>query len=722
MKIRVKQRDITDCGAACLASVAAYYKVKMPVARIRQFAGTDKKGTNVLGLIEASAKLGFLAKGVRGEWESLFKIPKPAIAHVVVNKSLHHYVVLIKTTPGYIEIMDPKDGELHKLEHNEFKDMWTGVLILITPGEKYKIRDETTGLYKRLWELVKPCRGVLVQTLIGSLVYSILGLTMSIYVGRLIDNVIPGENLNLLNVLGIAMLAVLIIRFFLSLFQSIFILKTGQRIDATLILGYYQHLLKLPQSFFDNMRTGEIISRINDAVKIRLFVNDVAISFALNIFILVVSFAIMFTFYWKLALILLFTLPVYIIIYIVSDRLNKAVQRKIMERSADVEAHLVESLNSAGTIKRFGLEDYSNLKTELRFIDLLGTLYSSGINGIFSAGTTGFFTQLFTILLLWIGTAFVIKSQITPGELLSFYSVLGYFTAPVISLISFNRILQDARIAADRLFEIFDLETEETENKVEITKDMTGDIRFENVSFRYGTRVDVFSDLSLVIKKGQVTAITGESGSGKTTLISLLQNLYPLQGGRIYFGKYDMGNISNGSLRKIVSVVPQRIDLFSGNVADNIAVGAFEIDMKRVIEICESLGMNSFIQQLPGGFNTYLGENGAVLSGGQKQRIAVARALYREPEILILDEATSSLDALAEKFVQDAVSMLRKQGKTVIIIAHRLSTISVAERIIMLEKGKVVQDGTAEELSAVDGPFRRMIKTQLPYTAELIDN
>ncbi|TAL71183.1 MAG: peptidase domain-containing ABC transporter [Bacteroidetes bacterium] len=722
MSIKVKQRDITDCGAACLASVAAYYNLKLPVARIRQLAGTDKKGTNVLGLVEAAGKMGFLAKGVRGEWDSLFKIPKPAIAHVIVREVLQHYVVLVKTTDKYIEIMDPGDGALHKVPHEEFRKQWTGVLVLIAPGEKFTVRNNNISTSTRFFRLIKPNRGILIQSLIGALVFSVLGLSMSIYVGKLVDNVLPGGNINLLNLLGVAMVIIILLRLLLSFFQTIFILKTGQKIDATLILGYYQHLLKLPQTFFDNMRTGEIISRIGDAVKIRVFVNDVSISLVLNVFILIVSFTLMFTFFWKLALIMLIVVPLYALIYYISNRLNRKVQRGVMERAADLEAQLVESLNSAGTIKRFGLEDFSNLKTETKFVSLLEIIYKSGLNGIFSSSSTSLISQLITILVLWVGAGFAISSQITPGELLSFYSVVGYFTGPVTGIIGFNRTLQDAKIAADRLFEIFDLEIEDEANRIELKPDMVNDIHFENVKFRYGTRVDVFDSLSLIIKRGEITAVAGESGSGKTTLVSLLQNLYPLQSGHIRIGRYDLSHVTNQSLRKVVSVVPQKIDLFAGNVVDNIAVGDFNPDMGRVIEVCDKLGMTKFIEQLPHGYNTYLGENGASLSGGQQQRIAIARALYRNPEILILDEATSSLDSVAETFVQNTLRLLKEESKTVIVIAHRLSTISVAQRVIVLDKGEVIQDGTFGELSVIEGHFRRMWMHQTIEIKETIKN
>jgi ATP-binding cassette subfamily B protein len=507
---------------------------------------------------------------------------------------------------------------------------------------------------------------------------------------------------------AIILILIILFRLLHGFFQTIFILKAGQRIDAILILGYYQHLLKLPQSFFDNMRTGEIISRIGDAVKIRVFINDVSINLILNIFILIVSFILMFTFFWKLALVMLVVVPFYFAIYRIYDRLNKKVQRKVMERGADLEAQLVESLNSAATIKRFSLEDYSNFKTETRFVALLETIYKSGLNSIFSSTASSSVTQLIILILLWTGTGFVLKTEITPGELLSFYAVVGYFTGPVTSIIGFNRSLQDAKIAADRLFEIFDLEIDDDSGKVEFKPEMISDISFENVKFRYGTRIDVFDSLNLKICKGEITAIVGESGSGKTTLVSLLQNIYPLQSGHIRIGKYDILHLSGKSLRKLVSVVPQRIDLFAGSLIENIAIGELDPDMNRILQVCEKLGMTKFVESLPNGLHTYIGENGANLSGGQKQRIAIARAIYRDPEILVLDEATSSLASLAETFVRDTIKFMKEVNKTVIVIAHRLSTINLEDRIIVLGKGIVVQEGTFAELSNAEGHFRQM--------------
>ena len=262
------------------------------------------------------------------------------------------------------------------------------------------------------------------------------------------------------------------------------------------------------------------------------------------------------------------------------------------------------------------------------------------------------------------------------------------------------------------MFEIFDLEVEDEKNKIEFTAEHVGDITFKNVDFRYGTRVEVFKALNLHIPKGKVTAVVGESGSGKTTLTSLLQNIYPLQSGNIYIGKFDLRYFTNESLRDAVVAVPQNIDLFAGTIVENIAVGEFNPNIQRIIEICTQLGMIEFIESLPNRFNTYIGEHGTSLSGGQKQRIAIARALYKNPEILILDEATSSLDSIAESFVQHTVELMRQKGKTVIVIAHRLSTIAMADNIIVLDNGKVVEQGVFKELIHSNGQFCRMWQHQ----------
>lgn len=697
---KIKQRDITDCGAACLASIASHYQLQIPVSRIRQYAGTDKRGTNVLGLIEAAEKLGFQAKGAKGALDSLSKIPLPAIAHVIFKSGLHHFVVIYKATKKEITFMDPLDGQYHKNKIAEFEKIWSGVIVLILPDESFTKGNQTTSNTKRFWQLIMPHKGIMIQALVGAVVYTVLGLSTSIYMQKLIDFVLPDGNIRLLNVLSIGMIVILVFQVFIGTFKTILGLQTGQLIDARLILGYYKHLLKLPKRFFDTMRVGEITSRINDAVKIRMFINDVALNMIVNVLIVGFSIGLMFLYYWKLAVIMLCIIPIYILIYWISNKVNKKWLRTLMENSAELETQLVESISTAGTIKRFGIEEYANTKTENKFYTLLNTIYKSSIKGLYLGTSADFVTRLFTIVILWAGAYFVINRELTPGELLSFYALIGYFTGPASSLIGANKSIQDALIAADRLFEIIDLEIESSnENKVELTTELIDDIHFKNVHFRYGTRAMVFEGLNLTIKKGNSTGIIGESGSGKSTLLSLLQNLYPLKEGNISIGGLDLQHISNKSLRKAVSVVPQQIDLFAGTVIENIAIGDYDPDMQKILKLSKMLGISDFIEQLPSGYNSLLGEQGVNLSGGQRQRIAIARALYRNPEILILDEATSNLDQLSESKVQETLEWFKSMGKTLILIAHRLNTIKNCDEILVLKEGKLIEKGTHEELS-----------------------
>jgi len=313
------------------------------------------------------------------------------------------------------------------------------------------------------------------------------------------------------------------------------------------------------------------------------------------------------------------------------------------------------------------------------------------------------------VVLLWVGAYMVVSQQLTTGELLSFYALVGYFTGPALSIVGANKSMQDALIAADRLFEIMDLEQEEGEGqKMKLKKGAQGNIIFHDVSFRYGTRAEVFKEFSLEMAGGQITAIVGESGSGKSTLMSLLQNLYPLKSGTISIDGKDIRYLDNESLRHLVAVVPQQVDLFSGTVLENIAIGEYEPDLQRVLDVCKQIGILEFIEQLPSGFNTWLGEHGVNLSGGQRQRLAIARALYRDPDILILDEATSSLDPIADRLVQQALQKHRRAGKTIVIIAHRLSTVVQADKIVVLKDGRLEEEGSHEELLDKKAVYARL--------------
>ena len=693
---KVKQRDATDCAAACLHAIAAFHGRRVSVARLRQFAGTDATGTTVNGLISAARELGLTAKGVKGPVESLRKIPKPAIAHTITHRR-RHFVVLEKATKRHIGIMDPASGRRHRLLLAEFAIQWTGVLVLFAPAMDARRVARTPSALERFWKLVRPHRSVVIQALVGSLAFTVLGLGMAVYVQKVVDHVIVDGNRNLLNLLGVAMLFVLAAQFGIGQLKSLLVLRTGQRIDAELILGYYEHLLRLPQTFFDTMRVGEIVSRVNDAVKIRAFINDVALDLAVNALVVVSAFGLMFVYDWRLALLMALLMPAFAALYVVTNRINRRTQRDLMARGADLEGHLVESIGAVRTLKRLGAEPHAGGLAEARLVRLLRPIGRSARTSITANGVAQGLTRLFAVILLWVGAAHVIDGAMTPGRLMSCYALLGYLTGPIAALISANRTLQDALIAGDRLFEILDLEREQgTEcTTFELTRDAvaTNDIELDSVTYRYGARTTVFGDLSLRIPRGQITAIVGESGSGKSTLVSLLQKLYPIAEGHIRIGATDLAHVSPSSLRRLIGVVPQQIELFSGTVIENIAFGDPFPDVARAVRLCESLGLGRVLQQLPRGLDTDLGAGAQALSGGERQRLAIARALYRDPEILVLDEATSALDPQSEELVRRILVELSASGKTVVVVTHRLRAAAAADSVVMLGQGRVLAQG-----------------------------
>jgi len=711
--IEVKQHDMMDCGAACISSIGNFYKIFVPITKIRQWSETDKNGTNIIGLIDALDKMGLHAKGVKASIQAIDKIPLPSIAHMVYENQLQHFVVIYKVKKKSLTIMDPSLGHLIQISIQEFEMNWSSALVLMAPKNSFSPANFKKSNLNRFYELIKPHKSILFQSIFGALLYTILGLSIPIYIQKITDHVLINGNKNLLNLMSTLMILLVSIQAIIGIKKTVMVMKTGQLIDAQLILGYYTHIMNLPQRFFDTMRIGEIISRINDAIKIRNFINETALEILVNSLVMLFTIALMFTYYWKLALIISLIIPIYSSIYFLMNYLNKRNERKIMEVSAKLETQLVESINHAKTIKEFGIEKFSNAQIEHRFIKLLFTGFKSGLNSLFASGSSQYLSSILTVIILWIGSTYVIDGVLSPGELFSFYALIGFFTGPVSMLIGANKSIQNALIASDRLFEIMDLETESRdEGKLTLQISDIGDIQFQHVTFSYGNKTKLFNDFNLTIYKNQITAIVGESGCGKTTLFSIFQQLYPLKEGGIFIGHYNMNDINIREFRSNVGVISQDLQLFSGNIIENIALGDPNPDIKRILDICINLEISEFIESLPNSYHSEIGENGTLLSGGQKQRIAFARAIYKNPEILLLDEATSSLDSIAELPIKKFIETYKKQFKTIIMIAHRLSTIKAADRIVFLKKGQVMEEGTHKELINLKGEYHRLWQLQ----------
>lgn len=710
----IKQHDITDCGAACIATICKQHGLQIPISKVREIAGTDKKGTNAYGLVKAAKKLGFSAKGVKGEAEAIFSdFPLPAIAHVIINENLLHYVVIHSVSKEKIIIADPGEG-LVNYTPEEFFKIWTGVLILMTPTTSFKKGDETKSIYKRFFGLLKPQKSLLINIFMASLIYTVLGILGAFYFKFLLDDILQYNLKKTLHVISVGVIILNLIKVILNAFRTHLFLYLSQRIDIPLILGYYEHVLDLPLNFFGTRRVGEIVSRFMDASKIREAISGATLTIMIDTLMAIVGGIILYTQNSTLFGIAVIMLILYcLIVFLFNKPINK-VEREVMESAAQLNSYLIESLNGIETVKSFNAEDKCKINTEKNFIRFLKRIFKSGKVMNCQSSLSTLVASVGGIVILWVGAYSVIKGEMSIGQLITFNSLLVYFVDPVKNLINLQPKMQTAIVASDRLGEILDLEIEkdEDEDKKMSPESLKGEITFKNVDFRYGTRELVLKNINIEIQKGQRIALVGESGSGKTTLVKLLLNLYPIEKGEILIDDNNIKDININVLRDKIAYVPQNTFLFSGSIEENLRLGN-NATMDEIVAASKLTKTHDFINELPVRYKSKLEENGANLSGGQRQRLAITRAILKEPDIMILDEATSNLDSITEKAIEKTINELNS-NVTTILIAHRLSTIKKCDMIYVLDKGEIIESGNHKELMSNKGKYFDMWKEQLP--------
>ena len=681
----IRQRDISDCGAACLVSVCAYYGLHIAVSRMRQMVRTNQNGTSVLGILEAAMELGLHAKGVRADYGSLEQTIFPSIVHVIIDQKVSHYMVLMKVSARGVIVMDPTEGRFRKISEENFIKIWSGIVILIKPGERFcpNIKISHTD---RLKAHINPFKKYLIKATLCAAIASVLGLTISIYVKEVIDVILVGRETNLLDIISAIAIMLLFTQFLVSIIKNTMVLKTASSVNCSLIMEYYKHVLSLPQSFMNNMRVGEMLSRVNDAAKITTFINDVAINLIVNLLIVVFSLAFMFYYNWKIAIFILLIVPVYGLLFYINNRINNRCQRDIAISGAELESCLVESFAATTTIRHLALKNYFYGRTTGKLNHLLNNVFNISVIQSFIQHSADLFARIFTIILMWIGSYHVIGNKMTAGELISFYTLLTWFSIPLMYVFGASKSFIDAKIAIERLFEIMDIEPEVNGWK-KICSGKVLRIEFKNVQFNYGSE-PLLKCINLSILSGTITGIRGKSGSGKSTLASLLIKLYKPRFGKITINDIDLNEIDSENLTAMISIVMQKTDLFSGTIAENIMLGCLP-DEDRLADICDRLGITRFTSFLPHGMKTIITEQGNNLSGGQKQRISLARALFRNTPVLILDEATTAIDAESEEEIMQTIEWYKTIGNTVIIIAHSDSTLKICDNIVVLEDGVI---------------------------------
>ncbi|WP_042479077.1 peptidase domain-containing ABC transporter [Bacillus ndiopicus] len=713
--ICIKQHDQKDCGVACLATISKQYGLKVPISKLREVAGTDKQGTNVLGLIKAAEEIGFTAKAVKGDATAFFQeFPLPAIAHCVIDNQFLHYVVIHKITKTQVIIADPAKG-IVKYTPEEFFQIWTGILLLLAPATNFEKGDETQGLISRFWHLLKPQKSLFFQIFIGSILYTLLGIAGAFYFQFLIDEILVFNLEKSLHFISLGVLILYTFQILLDAFRNYLLLHISQKLDISLILGYYNHVLKLPMNFFSTRKVGEIVSRFMDASKVREALSGATLTIVLDTIMVVVGAAILYaqsTFLFGVTLVIV---PIYILIVWAFKKAYENINRKEMEDNAQLTSYLVESLNGIETLKAYNAEKTVNAELEKRFIKFLKSIFKHGLIDNYQNSLKNYLSLASGTVILWIGSYQVLKGEMTAGQLIAFNALLAYFLSPLQNLVNLQPMLQSAVVASQRLGEILDLETEEDKHKGKrmTPQHLKGDIDIRALDFRYGSRSLILKDINLSIKQGEKIAFVGESGSGKTTLAKLLLNFYQPEKGEILIDGNNIQDLDFHQLREKVAYVSQESFFFSGTIEENLSLGTGdEITLEDIVEAAKMAKAHDFINTLPLRYSTMLEENASNLSGGQRQRLSITRAILKKPDILILDEATSNLDSVTEKAISEMIDDYC-QGITTILIAHRLSTIKKCDKICVLEQGQIIEIGTHEELLQNQGRYYELWKNQM---------
>jgi ATP-binding cassette subfamily B protein len=713
--VLVRQDDQTDCGPAALATIAMHHGLSIGLQQVRELAGTDRVGTNLLGLAGAAEKLGFSAQGVKGPYEALPRVPLPAIAHVRTEEGLGHFVVLYRVEPDSVIVADPARS-VETLSRDEFCGRWTGYLLIMVPADIPARRDRLAapvGPWRRFLGLLALHTPVLAEAFACALLMTLLGLSTSYFVQHLVDSVLIRHERLLLNALGIGMVLIVLFKTLLGVLRQYLVAYVGRKVDLALIAGYARHILRLPMSFFEMRQVGEILSRIHDAGKVREAISGTTLTAIVDGTLVVILVAVLWWYDLRLALVATAFVPVLLLSVLAHHPAARRRARRAMEDAARLCAHLVEDVSGVETVKAYGLERARAEEGEGGLVRLVQATFGLQKLSVSMTGLGLFVTSLAGVVILWYGGHRVMAGALTIGQLMFFYTLLGYLLEPLQRLASVNLQIQDALVAVDRLFQVMDLEVEPTGLDRKATfAGVRGAIELCGVGFRYGCRAPVLEGLDLTIPTGKTVAIVGESGSGKSTLLKLLMGYYAPTEGSVLIDGVDLRDYELASLRAGIGLVAQDPFIFSGTIAKNIAPGRPDATAAEVIEAARAAGLEEFIAGLPERYETVIGERGANLSGGQRQRLAIARALLRRPEILIFDEATSHLDTATERAIQESLRSVLA-GKTVVLVAHRLSTIRDADLIYVLERGRVAEGGTHAQLMAREGLYWNLWRAQV---------
>jgi len=715
MKFRKKhyrsQMDQKDCGVASLAMVFGYFGSYYSLARLRELAKTTINGTTALGLVKAAETLGFEPQAIQADM-TLFDSPNlifPFVVHVLKDKELFHYYVVIGKDKQNIHIADPDpEVRLTKLSRERFEEEWTGTTIFVAPSPNYQPhKDKNQGLTSFLPILINQ-KGLIINIILATVLVTLINIVGSYYLQSIIDTYVPNQTSSTLSVISICLVIVYALQQILSFAQDYLLIVLGQRLSIDVILSYIKHVFHLPVSFFATRRTGEIVSRFTDANSIIDALASTIISIFLDISMMLMISIILFLQNSNLFFISLLGLPIYALIIIAFMKPFEKMNRDTMEANATLSSSVIEDINGIETIKSLVSEKTRYQKIDMEFVDYLKRSFTYSRAESQQKALKKLAQLFLNVCILWMGANLVMDGKMSLGQLITYNTLLYYFTNSLENIINLQSKLQTAQVANNRLNEVYLVNSEFEEQKMlEDLSTIQGDMTFKGIHYKYDYGQDILSDINLTIKQGSKIAFVGVSGSGKSTLAKMMVNFYNPSQGEIRLGDLNLNHIDKKSLRQYINYLPQQPYVFNGTILENLLLGAKEgttrEDILRAVELAE---IREDIERMPLNYQTELTSDGTGISGGQRQRIALARALLTDAPILILDEATSSLDILTEKRIVDNLMNL---DKTLIFIAHRLTIAERVEKVIVLDRGKIVEEGSHADLLARNSFYTHLV-------------